>query len=81
MTGALAVALVGCGTTSTTVATSPGTLPESWFANAYQKTAHPSKPAYSRGDTGLIKIANDGTRVIWATWIGPRPTSRGSAID
>ena len=47
-----------------------GKLPESWFANAFQKTPHVHSSAYHLGDTGVIKVSNDGTKVYWATWIG-----------
>ena len=47
-----------------------GKLPESWFANAFQKTPHVHNSAYHLGDTGVIKVSNDGTKVYWATWIG-----------
>ena len=53
-----------------TTANSPGTLPEEWFAHAFRKTPHPSKPGYSLGNVGLIKVSTDGAKVLWATWIG-----------
>jgi hypothetical protein len=47
-----------------------GTLPEAWFANAFQKTPHVHPTTYHEGDTGIIKVSGDGTKVHWATWIG-----------
>jgi PKD repeat protein len=47
-----------------------GVLPEAWFANAYQKIPHVHPSTYHEGDTGIIKVSNDGTKVYWATWIG-----------
>ncbi len=46
-----------------------GPLPSTWFTNAYQKTRNGGKEA------GAIKISNDGSQVLWATWLG------GSADD
>jgi hypothetical protein len=46
-----------------------GTLPSTWFTNAYQKTRNGGEEA------GAIKISNDGSQVLWATWLG------GSADD
>ncbi|UCG59060.1 MAG: SBBP repeat-containing protein, partial [Phycisphaerales bacterium] len=46
------------------------TPPAEWFANAYQKT-----PPGGTSDCGVIKIKGDGSRVLWATWLG------GSAED
>tara|TARA_R110002049_G_scaffold27321_4_gene94474 strand:+ start:13442 stop:14974 length:1533 start_codon:yes stop_codon:yes gene_type:complete len=45
--------------------TGKGPLPPSnWFAGAYQE-----KPA-GGVEIGAVKIANDGQRVLWATWLG-----------
>jgi hypothetical protein len=41
------------------------TPPSAWFANAYQKT-----PPGGRSDCGVIKIKSDGSKVLWATWLG-----------
>jgi hypothetical protein len=41
------------------------TPPSGWFANAFQKNA-PGGPS----DSGVIKIKGDGSRIIWATWLG-----------
>lgn len=42
-----------------------GTLPPAeWFANAFQKTPG------GKTDCGAIKVTNDGTKVLWATWLG-----------
>jgi hypothetical protein len=38
--------------------------PSQWFTNAYQKTPQGGQ------DCGVIKIRNDGTQVIWATYLG-----------
>lgn len=46
------------------------TPPDEWFANAYQKA-----PGGGVSDCGAIKIKSDGSRVLWATWLG------GSAED
>lgn len=41
-----------------------GTFPASWFTNSYQRT----RPG---GVDGLVvKVSNDGSRVLWATFIG-----------
>lgn len=40
------------------------TLPDAWFGNAVQKVPRGSD------DCGLIKVSNDGSRVLWATWVG-----------
>lgn len=39
-------------------------LPAAWFANAFQ----PKRRGGS--DNGAIKIAADGAKVLWATWLG-----------
>jgi hypothetical protein len=44
--------------------------PAEWFANAYQK-----EPPGGIADCGAIKIKSDGSKVLWATWLG------GSAQD
>ncbi len=42
-----------------------GTLPpSSWFANAYQKAPKGGM------ECGVIKVSNDGSKVLWATWLG-----------
>jgi len=46
------------------------TPPNEWFANAYQK-----EPPGGIEDCGVIKIKSDGSKVLWATWLG------GSAQD
>lgn len=39
-------------------------LPSSWFTNAFQKTPR-------RGNDGVVaKMTSDGSRVVWATYIG-----------
>ena len=45
-------------------ATSTGTFPAAWFINAFQKTR--------RGGSDLViaKIKTDGSRVLWATYLG-----------
>jgi hypothetical protein len=45
-------------------ATSTGTFPAAWFVNAFQKTR--------RGGHDLViaKIKTDGSRVLWATYLG-----------
>jgi len=48
--------------------------PESWFANAYCK-----KPNRAKEDTGIIKVSNDGKKVIWATFAGGTGGNFGSA--
>ena len=40
------------------------TLATAWFANAYQKTLK------GGSEIGVIKVSNDGTHVLWATWLG-----------
>jgi hypothetical protein len=40
------------------------TPPAEWFANAFQK-----EPGNDE-DCGAIKIKGDGSRVLWATWLG-----------
>ncbi|MHC4439379.1 MAG: LamG-like jellyroll fold domain-containing protein [Planctomycetota bacterium] len=46
------------------------TPPAEWFENAYQK-----EPLGGVADCGVMKIKSDGSRVLWATWLG------GSAQD
>jgi hypothetical protein len=47
------------------------TLPPSWFTNAFKKThCSPLPTGYAKGDTGIIKVSNDGSNVFWATWVG-----------
>lgn len=41
------------------------TPPAEWFANAWQK-----EPPGGIEDCGVIKIKSDGSRVLWATWLG-----------
>jgi hypothetical protein len=41
-----------------------GTPPSSWYANGFQST----RPGGM--DNGAMKVSNDGSSVIWATWIG-----------
>ncbi|MCI0541007.1 MAG: SBBP repeat-containing protein [Verrucomicrobiales bacterium] len=41
-----------------------GSVPAEWFTNAFQKTPQGGR------DCGAIKISSDGTRVLWATWLG-----------
>ena len=41
------------------------TPPAEWFANAYQK-----EPPGGNEDCGVIKIKSDGSKVLWATWLG-----------
>lgn len=41
------------------------TPPAPWFANAFQKD-----PPGGQDDCGVIKIKGDGSRVLWATWLG-----------
>jgi hypothetical protein len=38
--------------------------PSSWFANAFQKTPQGGM------DSGVVKVSNDGSKVLWATWLG-----------
>ncbi|HVN82959.1 MAG TPA: SBBP repeat-containing protein [Terriglobia bacterium] len=38
--------------------------PASWFANGYQKT-----PKGDGGDSCVLKIKSDGSRVLWGTWL------------
>jgi hypothetical protein len=45
------------------------TPPVEWYANAFQKTPNADE------ECGAIKIKGDGSRVLWATWLG------GSAQD
>ena len=41
-----------------------GELPAAWFANAFQKSLRGGR------DLVIAKISNDGTRVVWATYLG-----------
>jgi hypothetical protein len=41
------------------------TPPAEWFADAYQK-----EPPGGVEDCGVIKIKSDGSKVLWATWLG-----------
>jgi hypothetical protein len=41
-----------------------GTPPAAWFTNAFQPSLQGGK------DCGAVKISNDGTQVLWATWLG-----------
>ena len=41
------------------------TPPAEWFANAFQKD-----PPGGEEDCGAIKIKGDGSKVLWATWLG-----------
>jgi hypothetical protein len=41
------------------------TPPPEWFTNAYLKA-----PPGGTSDSGVIKIKGDGSRVLWATWLG-----------
>lgn len=48
-------------------------LPEEWFARAYCKTPHGAtsdKGHFGACDCGVIKISNDGSKVLWASWLG-----------
>jgi hypothetical protein len=58
------LAVDGNGDVYVGAATSTGTFPAAWFANAAQKT--------KRGGFDLViaKIRSDGTRVLWATYLG-----------
>jgi hypothetical protein len=38
--------------------------PATWYTNAFQKTPPGGM------DCGVMKVTNDGTRVLWATWLG-----------
>jgi hypothetical protein len=53
-------------------ANSKATNPESWFTHAIS-----NKPR-GEEDCGVIKVTNDGKKVLWATWIGG---SQGNAQD
>ena len=46
-----------------------GVLPAAWFANAFQKTPRGGQ------DGVVIKMKSDGSRVVWATFVG------GSGVD
>jgi len=50
-------------------AQSKETLPEAWFAKAFQKTPRGGGNHFGKSDAGVIKITNGG-KVAWATWIG-----------
>ena len=50
-------------------AESKETLPEQWFASAYQKTPHGGGNHFGKSDAGVIKISGEG-KVLWATWFG-----------
>ncbi len=51
-----------------------GTLPPNeWFANAFQKTPQ------GGADCGAIKVAGDGSKVLWATWLGGSGLDEGAA--
>ena len=41
-----------------------GTPPTQWFVHAFQPTLQGGQ------DCGAVKISNDGTQVLWATWLG-----------
>jgi hypothetical protein len=56
-----------------TTPTSPLNNPPAWFAAGF-KGAYQPVPA-DADDAGLVKIRNDGSEVVWATWIG------GKGID
>ena len=48
-------------------------LPNEWFASAYIKTPHGAtggKGHFGACDCGVIKISNDGSKVLWASWLG-----------
>lgn len=47
--------------------------PGEWFANAFQKTPQGGM------DCGAIKVAGDGSRVLWATWLGGSGLDEGAA--
>jgi hypothetical protein len=49
------------------------TIPESWFAHAYCKTPH------GQQDVGIIKVSSDGSKVLWASFIGGSNGNRGNA--
>ncbi len=38
--------------------------PDTWFTNAFQKTPMGGM------ECGVIKVSNDGSKVLWATWLG-----------
>jgi hypothetical protein len=48
-------------------------IPESWFTHAYCKTPH------GKEDVGVIKVSSDGSRVLWATFIGGSGGNSGAA--
>ncbi len=41
-----------------------GNPPAAWFTNAYQKTRQGGI------ESGVVKLSNDGSRVLWASWFG-----------
>ncbi len=41
------------------------TPPAAWYQNAYQPT-----PPGGTEECGVVKIAGDGSQVLWATWLG-----------
>jgi hypothetical protein len=44
--------------------------PAAWFANAYQKAPQGGgSPKIAGGDTCVLKVKGDGSRVVWATWL------------
>jgi hypothetical protein len=49
------------------------TIPESWFAHAYCKEPHGEQ------DVGIIKVSSDGSKVLWATFIGGSGGNSGAA--
>jgi hypothetical protein len=51
---------------------SASTMPAAWFAGAYQKAPQGDQTC------GVVKLSNDGSRVLWATFIGG---SKGSSQD
>lgn len=51
-----------------TTATSPLNNPPKWFAGAFTGAYQPAP--VDAEDAGLVKIRNDGSAVLWATWIG-----------
>lgn len=58
------IAVDGQGNLYVGSATSKGTFPTAWFANAFQKTRR------GGDDVVIAKIRADGTRVLWATYLG-----------
>ncbi len=51
----------------------PSPLPESWFTHAYCKSPH------GKQDVGIIKVSSDGSKVLWASFIGGSNGNRGNA--